>query len=170
MKGAGPSGEMQDILKMNFIRSLNLPLIFRVILGIIMIYASYHKILDPASFSKNIHNYHTTDNLIWVENLVALILPWLELIVGVFLIFGVFLEGSTSITIGLYIFFIFILSQAVFRGIDVHCGCFKTEADTGVTDLRIELIKHIVEDVLFLCMAFIIKYKNKFLLSNKEIV
>ena len=170
MRVAGPSGGMQGILNMNFIRSLNLPLIFRIILGIIFIYASYDKILDPAAFSKNIHNFHTTDNFVWVENLVALILPWLELIVGVFLIFGVFLEGSTSITIGLYIFFIIILSQAVFRGIDVHCGCFKTEADAGVTDLRMELIKHIGEDILLLGMAFVIKYKNKFLLSNKEIV
>ena len=170
MRVAGPSGEMQGILNMNFIRSLNLPIIFRIILGIVFIYASYYKILDPAVFSKNIHNFHTTDNLIWVENLVALILPWLELIVGVFLIFGVFLEGSTSITIGLYIFFIFILSQAVFRGIDVHCGCFKTEADAGVTDLRMELIKRIGEDFLYLGMAFVIKLKNKLLLSNKEIV
>ena len=170
MRVAGPSGGMQSILNMNFIRLLNLPLIFRIILGIIFIYASYDKILGPAAFSKNIHNFHTTDNLVWVENLVALILPWLELIVGIFLIFGVFLEGSTSITIGLYIFFIFILSQAVFRGIDVHCGCFKTEADTGITDLRMELIKHIGEDILFLGMAFVIKYKNKFLLSNKEIL
>ena len=147
---------------MNFIRSLNLPLIFRVILGIIFIYASYDKILDPAGFSKNIHNFHVTP--IAVENLAALIIPWMELIIGVFLIFGVFLEGSTSITIGLYIFFILILSQAVFRGIDVHCGCFKTEADAGVTDLRMELIKHIGEDILLLGMAFVIKYKNKFLL------
>ena len=153
---------------MNFIRSLNLPLIFRVILGITLIYASYYKILDPEAFSKNIHNYHITDNLIWVENLVALILPWLELIVGVFLIFGVFLKGSTSITIGLYIFFIIILSQAVFRGIDVHCRCFKTEADAGTTDLRIELIKHIFEDIFFLGMAFMIKFKDKFKLQSRE--
>ena len=170
MRVAGPSGGMQGILKMNFIRSLNLPLISRIILGIVFIYASYHKILDPEAFSKNIHNYHTTDNLVWVENLVALILPWLELIVGVFLIFGVFLEGATSITIGMLIFFIIILSQAVFRGIDVHCGCFKTEADVGVTDLRMELIKRIGEDILYLGMAFVIKYKNKLLLSKKEIV
>ena len=47
---------------------------------------------------------------------------------------------------------------------------FKTEADAGVTDLRMELIKHIGEDILLLGMAFLIKYKNKFLLSNKEIV
>jgi len=168
LRAAGPSGGMQGIRNMNFIRSLNLPLIFRVILGIIFIYASYDKILDPAGFSKNIHNFHVTP--IAVENLAALIIPWMELIIGVFLIFGVFLEGSTSITIGLYIFFIIILSQAVFRGIDVHCGCFKTEADVGVTDLRMELIKHIGEDIVLLGMAFVIKYKNKFLLSNKEIV
>ena len=168
MRVAGPSGGMPGIRNMNFIRSLNLPLIFRVILGIIFIYASYDKILDPAGFSKNIHNFHVTP--IAVENLAALIIPWMELIIGVFLIFGVFLEGSTSITIGLYIFFIIILSQAVFRGIDVHCGCFKTVADVGVTDLRMELIKHIGEDFVLLGMAFVIKYKNKFLLSNKEIV
>jgi len=164
LKVAGPSGGMQVILNMHFIRSLNLPLIFRIILGIILIYASYHKILDPAAFSKNIHNYHITDNLVWVENLVALILPWLELFVGVFLIIGVFLEGATSITIGMLIFFIIILSQAVFRGIDVHCGCFKIEADTGTTDFRIELIKRIVEDFVYLGMALVIKLKNKFLL------
>ena len=168
MRADGPSGRMQGIPNLNFIRSLNLPLIFRAILGIIFIYASYDKILDPVGFSKNIHNFHVTP--IAVENMAALIIPWMELIIGVFLIFGVFLEGSTSITIGLYIFFIIILSQAVFRGIDVHCGCFKTEADVGVTDFRMELIKSIVEDFVFLGMAFVIKYKNKFLLSNKEIV
>ena len=129
---------------MNGIKSLHISIIFRLILGVVFIYASYHKILDPLAFAKNIHNYHVTPAA--VENLAALIIPWLELIVGVFLILGVFLEGVTSITIGLLIFFIIILSQAVFRGIDVHCGCFKTEADAGTIDLRIELIKDIGEN------------------------
>ena len=170
MRADGPSGEMQGILNMNFIRSLNLPLIFRVILGIMFIYASYSKILDPAAFSKNIHNFHITDNFVWVENLVALILPWLELIVGVFLIFGVFLEGTTSITIGMLVFFIIILSQAVFRGIDVHCGCFTTETDAGVTDLHMELIKHIGENFVLLGMAIVIQMRDKFTLANKDVV
>jgi len=154
----------------NMIKSLNLPLIFRIILGVVFIYASYYKILDPASFSDNIHNYHITDNLIWVENLAALIIPWLELIVGVFLIIGVFLDGSIRITIGMLIFFIIILSQAVFRGIDVHCGCFKTEADSGVTDLRMELIIHIVEDFVLLGMAVVIQMRDKFTLLNRDVV
>ena len=151
---------------MNFVRSLNLPVIFRIILGIIFIYASYDKILDPAGFSKNIHNFHMTP--IAVENLAALIIPWLELIIGVFLIFGLFLEGTTNIIMALLVFFIIILSQAVFRGIDVHCGCFKTEADVGITDLRMELIKRIGEDIIYLGMALIIKFKDKFTLQSKE--
>jgi uncharacterized membrane protein YphA (DoxX/SURF4 family) len=154
----------------NTIKSLNLTLIFRIILGVVFIYASFSKILDPVSFSDNIHNYHITDNFIGTENLAALIIPWLELIVGVFLIFGVFLEGATSITIGCYIFFIIILSQAVFRGIDVHCGCFKAEADAGVTDLRFELIKRIIEDFVLLGMAVFIQVRGKFILSNKDVV
>ena len=157
---------MQGIRNMNFIRSLNLPLISRVILGIIFIYASYDKILDPAGFSKNIHNFHVTP--ITIENLAALIIPWLELIIGVFLIIGLFLEGTTSIIIALLVFFIIILSQAVFRGIDIHCGCFKTEADAGTTDLSIELIKHIFEDIIFLGMAFMIKFKDKLKLQSRE--
>ena len=148
------------------INSLDIAIIPRIILGVVFIIASYHKILDPASFSNNIHNFHITPAA--VENLAALFIPWLELILGVFLIFGVFLEGSISLTIGLYIFFIFILSQAVFRGIDVHCGCFKTEADAGVADLKMGLIKRIGEDFLLLGMAFIYKMKNKITLSNKE--
>ena len=40
-------------------------------MGIVFIYASYSKILDPASFSNNIHNYGVTS--IYIENLVALI-------------------------------------------------------------------------------------------------
>ena len=150
------------------IKSLNLPLIFRIILGVIFIYASYDKILNPVGFSDNIHNYHMTP--VAVENLAALIIPWIELIVGVFLILGVFLEGATSITIGMLIFFIIVLSQAVFRGIDVHCGCFKTEADAGVTDLRFELIKRIVEDCVLLGMAFIVKMREKFTLLSKDVV
>jgi uncharacterized membrane protein YphA (DoxX/SURF4 family) len=153
---------------MNTIKSMNLPLIFRIILGVVFIYASYSKILDPISFSDNIHNYHITPTAI--ENLAALIIPWMELIVGVFLIIGVFLEGTISITIGMLIFFIIILSQAVFRGIDLHCGCFKSEADVGATDLRFELIKRIVEDFVLLGMAYVVQMRDKFTLSSKDII
>tara|TARA_Y100001970_G_C14090118_1_gene779554 strand:+ start:673 stop:1116 length:444 start_codon:yes stop_codon:yes gene_type:complete len=136
-----------------------LQILFRLIVGIVFIYASYDKILDPISFSKNIHNFHITP--IFIENLAALIIPWLELIIGILLILGLFLEGTTTITIALLMFFIFILSQAVFRGIDVHCGCFKSEAEIATVDLRFQLIKRIVEDIILLIFTYFIRYFNK---------
>ena len=60
----------------------NLQIFFRLIVGLVFIYASYDKILAPISFSKNIHNFHITP--IFIENLAALIIPWLELIIGIF--------------------------------------------------------------------------------------
>ena len=144
---------------MQIIQSLRLPLIFRLILGIVFIYASYEKILDPIGFSKNINNYHVTP--VFIENIVALVLPWLELIIGLFLIFGLFLEGTISITISLLVFFIILLAQAVFRGIDVHCGCFKVDASNESINFQFELIKRIIEDIIFLVMAYIVKFNNR---------
>lgn len=135
-------------------------LVNRMVVGFIFIYASYSKILDPISFSDNIHNYHIAP--IFVENIVALFIPALELVVGIFLILGVFLEASSNLIIGMLVLFILMLSQAAFRGIDVHCGCFKTEADSNVENLRFEMIKRIIEDIILLGMTFIIKMKDRF--------
>ena len=49
--------------------------------------ASYSKILDPVSFSQNIHNYGVTP--IFIENIIALSLPWIELFIGIGLIFNI---------------------------------------------------------------------------------
>ena len=53
----------------------------RILLGIIFIYASYDKILDPGKFARDIANYHLIP--MGFENLIALIIPWLELFIGI---------------------------------------------------------------------------------------
>ena len=45
-------------------------LLFRYVLGIVFIYASFEKIIDPISFSSNIDNYHITP--IAINNFIAL--------------------------------------------------------------------------------------------------
>mgnify|MGYP001197460826 CR=1 FL=1 len=133
-------------------------LLFRIILGVIFIYASIDKIIDPASFSDSIDNYHITP--IQINNLVAILLPWIELIVGVCLLTGYCLEGAITIVIVLLIWFIFIISQALFRGIDLDCGCFDLSQKSENLNLKIEMIKRIIEDFVFLMFAIIIKYKK----------
>ena len=110
-------------------RSL-LALFSRIVLGVVLIYASIDKIIHPDAFAKLIGNYNVLP--FGLENVVAIILPTLELIVGCCLILGIMLDGSAIITAGMMIVFIFALSQAMIRGIDVSCGCFNvSEAEEG---------------------------------------
>ncbi len=135
-------------------------LLLRYILGGVFIYASIDKIQNPQEFSDLIDNFHITP--ITLNNIFALTLPWLELIIGFGLITGFFLEASLKIIILLLIWFIFILAQAVFRGIDTHCGCFKVGDGVENIDYKFLLIKRIFEDVVFLGMALILKFKAQF--------
>ena len=144
----------------NIISNRYVILLSRFILGIIFIYASIDKIIDPISFSSTIDNYHISPYSL--NNIAALVIPWMELIIGVFLIFGIFISGSSFIAILLLFFFIFILTQALLRGINVDCGCFDLNTDTlEDSQLRIKMIRRILEDILFLGLAFIINKGNK---------
>ena len=134
------------------------PVAARIILGIVLIWASIYKIEDPIAFSKIVHNYHIFP--IFLENIIALVVPWLELILGICLIFGVFLDGSATLTILLFIGFIIILSQAYIRNIDLHCGCFTTSTSANNIDMRVEMLRRIIEDIFYLGCALIIKYRK----------
>lgn len=63
----------------------------RLILGGVFVFASFDKILHPASFAEAVYRYQILpDGLI---NLTAIVLPWLELIVGGFLILGFWIRA-----------------------------------------------------------------------------
>ena len=139
----------------SIINNKTLLLLSRFILGIVFIYASIDKIIDPSQFSSAIDNYHISPY--YLNNIAALIIPWLELVIGIFLILGIFLNGSSFIAMILLIFFIFIISQALARGINIDCGCFDLDsANLEDSELRIKMIRRIVEDLLFLSLAFLI--------------
>ncbi|MFP4086497.1 MAG: MauE/DoxX family redox-associated membrane protein [Desulfobacteraceae bacterium] len=103
-----------------------LGVIARLILGVIFIYASIDKIAHPAAFAKDIYNYQILpDTLI---NLTAMGLPSLELILGIFLVVGLFREGSVSMVTLLLLVFFGAMVFNLARGLDIHCGCFHTSA------------------------------------------
>ncbi len=100
-----------------------LTLIVRVGVGATFIYASLYKIVDPGAFAKSIWYYHLVPgDLI---NLMALILPWVELLCGLALILGVFYNGAVVLANAMTVIFIFALSATIVKGIDIDCGCFK---------------------------------------------
>jgi len=128
-----------------------LVLFSRIVLGAVLIVASIDKILHPEAFAKVIGNYNVLP--FGLENILAIILPILELFVGCCLIFGVMLDGSAIITAGMMFVFIIALSQAMIRGIDINCGCFKVSVDNGGGNIG---YRRIIEDVIFLGLSLFI--------------
>ena len=145
---------MKKIIKNNYVI-----LLARIFLGLVFIYASFDKILNPIEFSNSIDNYHITPEVL--NNIFALVIPWIEFVLGFCLLFGIILDGAAFSSIILLYWFIFIISQALFRGIDLHCGCFTSDTVGNEINLRLEMYKRIFEDLVFLVLAYIIKNRKK---------
>lgn len=143
----------------NFLNKIDIIFMLRIVLGFVFIFASIDKIINPQAFSDLIDNYHVTP--MEINNIAALIIPFLEIVIGLCLIFGVFIEGAAAISILLLIWFIVILSQALVRGIDLHCGCFDLFEKGEDLNLKLEMVKRIIWDFILLFIAFVIKFTVK---------
>jgi putative oxidoreductase len=104
-------------------------LLSRLLVGGMFIYAAYYKVVDPAAFAKSIWYYHLVPGKL--INLMALVLPWLELLCGVALILGFLYRGAVLWMNVLLIVFIVALGSTIVRGISVDCGCFKAAEATS---------------------------------------
>ena len=97
--------------------------LFRWILGIIFIYSSLDKLQHPVDFAQAVVNYQILP-VIFV-NLVAIILPWLELVCGILLVIGIYKRGSLLIINVLLTVFFAAIAVTLFRGLEIGCGCFS---------------------------------------------
>jgi putative oxidoreductase len=97
----------------------------RWILGLTFIYASYGKILSPADFAKIIYGYDLFPAAL--INLIAIILPFLQLAAGLALILGIYARSAVLIVNALLLAFIILLAINLVRGHEFNCGCFALE-------------------------------------------
>jgi uncharacterized membrane protein YphA (DoxX/SURF4 family) len=120
----------------------------RLILGVVFIYASIDKIDKPGGFAEAIYNYRMLPHA--TINLMAIVMPWLELICGVLIIIGLFVRGSALLIGFMLLVFIVAISFALVRGLDISCGCFKVG---GGHAMALDLL---VRDILMLIAAVLI--------------
>ena len=101
-------------------------LAIRVAVGGFFIYASLDKIINPLQFAKIIHHYRilAPEHI----NLLAIILPWIEIVAGVSLITGYKYRGANLLILSMLIVFIAALSASYVRGLNISCGCFSTSS------------------------------------------
>lgn len=110
-------------------------LVIRTFIGILFIFYGVSKVANPSHFANEIGNYNMLPDLI--IQIMALVIPWIELIVGVLLLFGVYLNENGFIATVLLIIFTLAVAIAFSRGLDISCGCSGNDAGQKVGWLKI---------------------------------
>ena len=93
-------------------------------LGLLFLWAGVSKILHPADFLASIYAFKLPipDG---GGKLIALVLPWFEVLSGILLLVGYMESTMRALCMGLLGVFVLATGQAWFRGLDLSCGCFE---------------------------------------------
>ena len=154
-----PAGRLKGILLNNFFYNiLNnswFELTARWFLGATFIYASYSKILAPAVFAKIIYGYDLFPAIF--INLLAIILPFVELIAGCALIIGIYPRSASLIINFMLLAFIISLSINMIRGHEFDCGCFAIDASSPSIFSGPLLIR---DFIYFIVGIYVLLYRN----------
>jgi uncharacterized membrane protein YphA (DoxX/SURF4 family) len=140
-----------------FLTDRRLVLVLRIALGIIFILAALPKLQDPAGFAKSISHYHLVP--VGLERALALVLPPLELLVGLGLILGVLDAGASLLGLAMLVVFTGAIGFAVSRGLDISCGCFDTDGGTKVG------VSKLIENTAMIVGACLVLVGDRTLLS-----
>lgn len=133
-----------------------LELILRCIVGAVFIYASFHKIISPDQFAKIIYGYGLFPGA--SINMIAIFLPFIEFVTGLFLVAGIFPRSAAVIANLLLLLFIVAISVNLLRGHEFDCGCFSFGKDQS----RSAAAELLVRDVVFLAAGvYLFFYKGK---------
>ncbi len=99
-------------------------ILVRLALGCLFIWSSLPKIRQPYDFLAGIYDYEIVGPKLGL--FVAMTLPWAELLVGICLVGGVFLGGALLVAAAMGAIFTFVIASALYRGLDITCGCFNS--------------------------------------------
>ena len=101
-------------------------LIARLILTGVFVMAALPKIKDPVAFADAVNAFRviSPELSVWV----ALVLPWMELIVGIGILFPLLKRASGLLIAALLLVFIVLHASAWLRGLEISCGCFGAES------------------------------------------
>lgn len=120
----------------------------RFYLAWIFIYASLHKIAHPGSFALDIATYDILP--LYLVNLMAITLPWIEIAVGVLLVVGFRVRGASLSVAGMMIMFIAAIMIALDKGLDMSCGCFASQAAADEDPISYQTV---IRDLGWLALA-----------------
>lgn len=112
---------------MSFLRRRWLHWVLGLGLGGVFLYAAWGKVLDPRPLVTIIWGYRILPA--GPINLLAIYMPWLELLVGVCLATGLMRRAAAFWAAALLVMFEIALGINALRGVNVACGCFSANAE-----------------------------------------
>ncbi len=143
---------------MKLLRSRALHAIVAIVVGLVFLYAAHEKIERPEDFARAIYHYQIVGPNQYLPpilaNLEAVVLPWVEVLVGVALVAGFWRRESALLTGVMLVVFIGAVSSTLIRGIDIeNCGCFSLDAHGRAAGLKL-----IVQDAALLLGTILLAF------------
>jgi putative oxidoreductase len=119
----------------------------RIALGLVLLAAALAKIGDPAALATQIRHYHMMPA--GPENLLAITLPWIELLAGLALVLRFHARPGAWLAVAMMVVFTFAVAQAMARGLNFECGCF------GAGDATRVGVKKLLENLALTAVAMV---------------
>src|SRR5205814_9889311 len=115
-----PQASPRRLFEMILRRSI---LILRLVLGVVFLYAAWTKLrASPLIFAMSVDSYQLLPE--WAVLAVAYTLPWLELVVGILLLAGLWLRYTAAAASAILIMFFALMLRSYVQGQGIDCGCF----------------------------------------------
>ena len=136
----------------DFLTSPWLTIRVQLALGVFFVVAALPKIVDPPSFAHMIYNYRILPGPL--INVLALTMPWVELLSGLALIAGIWRDGARAIIAAMLLVFIVAISINLGRGNAIDCGCFDPNPRPKSREERLDDMMFVVfRDIGMLLMV-----------------
>jgi putative oxidoreductase len=123
-------------------------LVLRIVLGGIFIVAGVSKIGHATLFAAQIAGFQILPQPVIAP--LALVLPFLEILLGGYLVAGLFTRAAAWCAVVLLAVFDGAIASAVVRGLTVSCGCF------GPNDTTVTTWAEVARDAVFVLLAVIV--------------
>ena len=104
--------------------------VLRLVLGCVLLWSGVAKIRAPQDFLAVVYQYEVFGPRSGL--VVAIILPWLEVVSAVLLLSGITVEAALIVAATLMAVFMGIIAMVLRKGLDVRCGCFGTSEHSRI--------------------------------------
>lgn len=149
-----------------FLGNRYLFLFSRLFIGLLFVFSGATKLMEPvAEFALQIEQYALLPKILVTP--FAMVLPWVELVLGALLILGIWVKFDSTILGLTMLSFIIAISQAMIRGIGLtDCGCFGEVIKVGETPSQV-----LIRDILFMLpIIYLLFSKTKFFSMDKYLL